>query len=164
MRRAVTVVMLVGLTAATAACGAPENAQPVCRSDPPTLLMAESVPSASLIPCIDSLPGGWAFNTFEVNETQATFSLSQQDGDGALTVELVPSCDVTGPGVAVDGFPTVQRYRSEQDGGSRVVWLSTFPGGCSRAELVFPAPPAQGDVDRVEHALSFLPRDHLQPT
>jgi hypothetical protein len=163
MRRTLTVATLVALVAAVSACGAPENARPICRSDSPTILMAESVPSASLIPCIDSLPGGWAFDTFEADETHATFSLQQQDGGGVLDVQLVPSCDATGRGVAVEGFPTVQRYRSEVDGGSGVVWISTFPGGCSRAELTFPAPPAQADVDRMERAISFFPRDQLRP-
>jgi len=163
-RRTLTVVALVGLAAAVSGCSAPENARPICRSDSPTILMAESVPSASLIPCIDSLPGGWAFGTFEADETQATFSLEQQDGGGVLDVQLVSSCDATGRGVAVEGFPSVQRYRSEANGGSSVVWISTFPGGCSRAELTFPAPPTQADVDRMEHALSFFPRDQLHPT
>jgi len=104
-----------------------------------------------------------AFDTFEADETHATFSLQQQDGGGVLDVQLVSSCDATGPGVAVEGFPTVQRYRSEVNGGSGVVWISTFPGGCSRAELTFPAPPAQADVDRMERAISFFPRDQLRP-
>jgi len=163
MRRTLTVATLVALVAAVSACGAPENARPICRSDSPTILMAESVPSASLIPCIDSLPGGWAIDTFEADETHATFSLQQQDGGGVLDVQLVSSCDATGRGVAVEGFPTVQRYRSEVDGGSGVMWISTFPGGCSRAELTFPAPPAQADVDRMERAISFFPRDQLRP-
>jgi hypothetical protein len=163
MRRAVTLLVLAGLAAAIPACGAPENAQPTCRSDSPTLLMAESVPTASLIPCVDALPGGWVFHTFEADDSHAVFSLQQQDGGGLLDVQLVSSCDVTGSGVAVDGFPTAQRYRTEQNGGTSVAWISTFPGGCSRAQLTFPVPPTQTDVDRVERAISFILRSDLLP-
>jgi hypothetical protein len=163
MRRPVTLLMLVAVAAGISACGAPENGQPTCRSEPPTLLMAESVPGASLIPCIDALPGGWTFQAFEADETHAAFSLEQQDGDGVLDVEFVASCAVSGSGTAVEGFPTAQRYDVVENGGAGVVWTSTFPGGCSRARLSFSAPPPQVEVDRIERALSFIARADLRP-
>ena len=163
MRRPVMLPVLVAVAAALSACGAPENGQPTCRSEPPTLLMAESVPSASLIPCIDALPGGWTFQTFEADESHAAFSLEQQDGDGVLDVEFVTTCAVSGSGSAVEGFPTAQRYDAVENGGASVVWTSTFPGGCARARLSFPAPAPEVEVDRIERALSFIARADLRP-
>jgi hypothetical protein len=155
--------MLLVVVMLGSACGAPENEQPACRSDSPTILMAESVPTASLVPCVDALPAGWTYHTFEADESAAAFSLEQQDGDGQLEVQLLSSCQATGERVALGGFPTVQQYRSVEDGGALVVWTSTFPGGCVREQLSFPAPPTALDVDRIHRAISFLPRDSLQP-
>jgi hypothetical protein len=156
----VAIVAVIG----TVGCTPPVNEQPTCRSDPPTVLMAESVQSATMIPCVDALPQGWTWHGFEANESSATFSLEQQDGDGLLEVQLLPSCDVTGAGEQVEGFPTVERHRSVENDGARVVWTSTFPGGCSNATLTFSAPPAESEVDRMEGAISFFPRDQLRPT
>ena len=164
MRRRMTIPMVIAVAAAVSACGAPENAQPTCRSEPPTLLMAESVPSASLIPCIDALPAGWTFQTFEADESHAAFSLEQQDGDGVLDVELVAFCSVSGDGVPVEGFPTARRYRAEGNGGTSLAWTATFPGGCSRTTLTFTAPPSHTETERLLRAVSFFPRDELRPT
>ena len=161
MRR-VALALLPYVVLATA-CAPPENEQPTCRSEPPTVLMAESVPSASLIPCVDALPQGWTWHGFQANEMTSTFSLEQQDGDGLLEVQLLSSCDVSGDGERVEAFPTATVYRTVERRGAHVVWTSTFPGGCSRVSLTFSAPQAQAEVDRLERAISFVPRDELQP-
>lgn len=145
------------------ACGAPENAQPSCRSEPPTILMAESVPGAALIPCVRTVPEGWTYDTFEANDAAATFSLQEADGDGVLLVELRGSCDTAGSPKRVPGFPDVQRYRSLEADGAHTVWTSTFPGGCSRVDLTFPVAPPSSDVARIERSISFIPRTELQP-
>jgi hypothetical protein len=143
------------------ACAAPENAQPLCHNDPPTVLMAESVPTATLIPCVRGVPGGWSFQSFEANDTVATFTMEQQEG-GVFTIEFRGSCQPEGERVP-EPEPAVQAYRSVQDGGTRTVWTSTFTGGCSRAELTFPAAPPTSDVEDVRAALSFISRDELHP-
>jgi hypothetical protein len=156
-------IAMSGLVLALVACTPPENAQPTCRPGPPTVLMAESVPSASLIPCVDALPRGWTWNGFRASESGSTFSLDQQDGDGLLEVEFVATCDVTGDGRSVTGFPGTTRYRSTEGGGAMTVWLSTFPGGCSRASLTFGAPADRTEIDRIARAISFVPREQLSP-
>jgi hypothetical protein len=92
------------------------------------------------------------------------FSLEQQDGDGVLEVELLGSCDVSGDGQPVEGFPSAELYRTANDAGTNVVWTSTFPGGCSRATLTFSSRPNDAEVDRMQRAISFIPRDQLRPT
>jgi hypothetical protein len=156
----VAAAVLVAALGATA-CAAPENAQPLCHNDPPTVLMAESVPTASLIPCVRAVPGGWSFQSFQANDVAASFSMQQQEG-GVLTVELHASCQPEGERVP-EPQPSVQGYRSVQDDGTRIVWTSTFSGGCSRAELTFPTAPPAADVEDVRAALSFISRDELQP-
>jgi hypothetical protein len=155
---AVSAIVLGG-----AACGARQNAQPICRSDSPTVLMAESVPSASLIPCVEALPGGWTFAAFDADDTGSTFSLQASDLGAAVEVRFVASCDPTGQSKSIDGFPSAQEYRTVLAGGSTVVWTTTFPGGCSRAELTFPEPPARADVETIHDAISFMQRTDVHP-
>ncbi len=155
---AVTAVAL-GATA----CTAHENAEPGCRSDSPTILMAESVPAASLIPCVEALPVGWTYHTFEANDTGSTFSLEQPDRGGLLEVQLLSACEATGASKPIPGFPSAQQYRSVESAGARIVWTSTFPGGCSRAELTFPGRPPNAEVTRIYQAISFIQRDTLHP-
>jgi hypothetical protein len=161
-RRIALLVIVAAMGAAS--CSPSVNEQPTCRSESPTLLMAESVPSATLIPCVDALPQGWTWHGFAANDSTATFSLEQQDGDGLLEVQLLATCQESGGGEQVEGFPTARRQRTVENGGARVVWTSTFPGGCASATLTFSAPPAQSEIDRMEGAISFFPRDQLQPT
>jgi len=164
MRMRTLLLAIASVLAFATACTPSQNEQPTCRSDSPTLLMAESVPTASLIPCVDALPEGWTWRSFEADERSATFSLEQQDGAGTLEVELLGSCDVSGNPEPVKGFPTAEMYRTDDGGGGNVTWTSTFPGGCSRASLTLSPAPDQSEVDRMQRAISFIARDELRPT
>jgi hypothetical protein len=162
MRHVLPVLVIAAtVTLVASACAAPENEQPMCHSQPPTVLMAESVPSASLIPCVRAVPDGWSFQSFVANDTVASFSLGRQDG-GLLGVELRASCEPEGGSVPADE-PGVHQYRSIQNGGATIVWTSIFTGGCSRAQATFPSAPQASDVAAVRAALSFIARDELQP-
>lgn len=146
------------------ACATQENAQPNCGADSPTVLMAESVPSASLIPCVEVLPAGWSYGAFEANDRGSTFSLEEPERGGLLEVELLSSCEASGTSTTLRGFPSAQQYRSVQADGARVVWTSVFPGGCSRAQLTFAAPPPSSDVAMIYRAISFVSREQLHET
>jgi hypothetical protein len=162
--RPATVLLVVGMAAgAMSGCATQENAQPICRSDSPTVLMAESVPSASLIPCVRVLPGGWTYRAFEANDTGSTFSLQESDLGAVLEVRFTASCEPTGQPSQVDGFPTAKEYQSVEAGGARVLTVTTFPGGCTRTALTFPAPPAASNVQTIHGALSFIPRTDVHP-
>lgn len=155
---------VMAATVGATACATQENAQPNCGADSPTILMAESVPTASLIPCVEALPAGWTYRAFEANDTGSTFSLEEPGSGGLLEVRLLSSCQVSGSSMPIRGFPSAQQYRSVQADGARVVWTLTFPGGCSRAELSFPAPPPDREVTRLDQVISFIPRSDLHPT
>jgi hypothetical protein len=158
--RAGVAVALVALGAS--ACASQENAQPICGSGSPTVLMAESVPSASLIPCVRALPGGWTYRAFEADDTGSTFSLQESDLGAVLEVRFTAGCEPTGQPKPVSGFPTVKEYRTVQAGGASTVWFATFPGGCARTEATFPSPPSSSDLTTIYGALSFIPRSDLQ--
>ena len=90
--------ILAALLPALAACGTPSQAVPTC---PPAgtgdvlLLMAQSVPSATQVPCIEEFPAGWSFGGQEIESGSSEFWLfSDRAGDRAVTVTLTASCDV----------------------------------------------------------------------
>jgi hypothetical protein len=61
------------------------------------ILVAQSVPSATLLPCIQSLPAGWTYGGSDVDDTSARFWLdSDRAGYHAVEVSLTSSCRVAG--------------------------------------------------------------------
>ena len=98
------------------------------------VLMAQSVPSATLIPCIEALPAGWTYGGSDVSNAVARFWLdSDRGGYHAVEVSLEASCRITG---------AVDVTNSTSEGGVRVYLNEfdlhpfsankyfVFPGGC----------------------------------
>lgn len=106
--RAGRATALAVLVAAAALAGCANGSthivgQPLCRAGDNgagdgVILMAQSVPTATRIPCIrTALPLGWGFNHLEAKKGGSTFSLnSDRDGMEAITVSLTPTCNVDG--------------------------------------------------------------------
>jgi hypothetical protein len=153
-----TVVCVVALLGA-AACNTQANEEPVCRPGSPTTLMAESVPSASRVPCVRRVPEGWSFQAFTADESAASFSLEQQDGGGSLTVSLQASCPSAAP-----SSDDVTRARTTLDDGRTTVWTTTFPGGCSVATLTLSETVTAAARRAARSALGTIARAELTPT
>ena len=156
-RRLWLLAVAVGLAPA-AACSRP-NEEPRCRVVPATVLMAESVPSARLVPCIASLPDGWVVDMFSADDDAGTFTLAHEDG-AQLRVVLRPSCVPADD--PVDGTPPddpVMQRTSTIDGDVRRT--STFSGGCVVETLTLAhALDADGNT-AIHDAIGFLSRDEL---
>jgi hypothetical protein len=61
------------------------------------VLTAQSVPTASWIPCVDSLPLGWDFAGLDARSGSTRFWLdSDRDGHHAIEVRLDRTCDTEG--------------------------------------------------------------------
>ena len=59
------------------------------------VLVAQAVPSATLLPCIKTLPAGWSTQSLQARNGRAYFGLdSDRDGVGAVDVTLTRTCDV----------------------------------------------------------------------
>ena len=119
-----------------AGCGAvQDNTRPMCRYGPPTLLMAESVPTAELVPCVRVLPPGWHFGGFDVKNDRARFWLdSDLAGDSALTVELTEGCSLPAgvDPVETDEEGTTMHVGAESsDPAAAELWMYRFDGGCA---------------------------------
>ena len=61
------------------------------------VLMAQSVPTASWVPCVESVPVGWSFAGLDARSGSARFWLdSDRDGLHAIEVLLTATCDTGG--------------------------------------------------------------------
>ena len=103
-------------------------------ADNGVILMAQSVPTASWVPCIrTALPLGWGFHHMDAENGLARFWLdSDRDGQQAVEVRLEESCDTSGTTeIASDraGMRRLERVRrvSPTFAGERHY---LFDGGC----------------------------------
>jgi hypothetical protein len=150
-----------------AACsaGGQDDALPEC--DPPSgalVLVAQAVPSASLVPCVEGLATGWTFRKLEARDGSALFALdSDRVGDRFLTVLLTESCDPAGPPDEnrADG---ITRFQEEVPGGSdryRATWWYVFEGGCVTYQFEAAGEGADLIPRQVEKQVSFVWRDAI---
>jgi hypothetical protein len=98
------------------------------------VLMAQSVPSATWIPCVRAaLPLGWGFHHLDARNGTAHFSLdSDRDGQEAVTVRLDASCDTVGATQIPSDRPAMRRLERVQRVSPRYAGerYYVFPGGC----------------------------------
>ena len=100
-------VLLLAVALAVAGCASETTATtelPSCsqgddgRAANGVVLMAQSVPSASWVPCLaTTLPIGWNFHHLDARDGGSLFWFdSDRDGQHAIEVRLEPSCDSQG--------------------------------------------------------------------
>ncbi len=164
-RRARPPVVAAVLAVAVAGCAGAEAAAPGCDSGRRLAILAQSVPTASLVPCLDSMPAGWSFAALDVDSRRARFWLhSDRAGLRAAEVELAPACDL--------GDST--RAQAEEEGAERYQRLSSlsprfvgttydvFDGGCVVYRYDF-APDTHIELYQELHdAVALFPRDGLE--
>jgi tRNA A-37 threonylcarbamoyl transferase component Bud32/membrane-associated phospholipid phosphatase len=141
-----------------------------CDRPEPLWLMAQSVPSASRLPCVPSLPAGWRFMTLgdgalpsAARNGWSMFSLAKYQA-GALVVRLDAACDTTGAIQQPADRPGTRRYQRTGQGGSDLVatWYTVFPGGCVTAELHSTDPTDAAMANEARSMIDFTTRQALQ--
>jgi tRNA A-37 threonylcarbamoyl transferase component Bud32 len=137
-----------------------------CTHLEPLWLEAQSVPSASLVPCVRSLPVGWTVAGVTVNEGRSVLTLNHdRAGSEALVMRLTAACDPSG---AVEGpSPTAgvrhyQRTESSAGGAFTATWYDQFPGGCVTSRLHLETDPNGEFAAQAPHVLGFTTRAALR--
>jgi hypothetical protein len=75
------------------------------------VLMAQSVPSATWVPCLEGMPLGWHFADMEADSDSAAFWLdSDRHGTHAIEVRLTATCDTTGASEIASDRPEMRRF------------------------------------------------------
>src|SRR5215213_3655098 len=96
-------------------------------------LMAQAVPTASLVPCVQLRPVGWTLAAVKVQDGRAHISLdTDRAGTAAVVVELTASCDLAGATQVNSERSWTRRYlrvdRSSTVASATRIY--TFAGGC----------------------------------
>jgi hypothetical protein len=152
------------LAALAPACASAGDATPICsREDDPWLLVAQSVPTATYLPCVRTLPTGWMVTGSRVERGSFTAWLdSDRAGVHALRITLTRACDVSRAVEipvpdAPPGVRTFEQPISLPPSFAADRFL-TFPGGCVTYAFRFSmAAPATLALE-VQQALGVRPR------
>ena len=174
--------LLVGLVLCLAAGGCVRPAstelsqarEPACRyqgrqGTALVILMAQAVPTASQLPCVDLLPAGWSVGGIFVRNGRVRFSLdSDRVGTNAVRVVLEQFCTFGRVTRVPSDHPGTRRYQEviSIDPGRRyqgaIYYL--FPGGCVTYRLDFRSDEQARPLGEVSLALGFVSRDALRQT
>jgi len=136
-----------------------------CAHLEPLWLMAQSVPSASLVPCVRSRLPGWTVTDVAVNNGLSVVTLDHdRAGSKAVVVRLAAACDPAGAAEVPSRQPGVRRSaRVERLAGEfSVTWYDQFPGGCVTYRLHSNEDPGGGFVGEVPELLGFATRETLR--
>ena len=97
------------------------------------LLMAQSVPTAEWVPCLEAMPLGWQVGELEAERGSARFWLSSdRHGQQAIEVRLTASCDTSGATQIPSEREGLRRYERVRQ--VSPLYMGTrfyeFDGGC----------------------------------
>jgi membrane-associated phospholipid phosphatase/tRNA A-37 threonylcarbamoyl transferase component Bud32 len=136
-----------------------------CAQLEPLWLLAQSVPSTSLVPCVRTRLPGWTVADVSVNNGRSLITLDHdRAGKGAVVARLAAACDATG---AVEGPPPAPGVRRDQLVGSlagefSATWYDRFPGGCVTYRLHSTKDPVGQFANEARSLLGFTPRAALR--
>ncbi len=142
------------------------HATPTCGTDNVMILMAQSVPSATSVPCLSSLPAGWTLGGVRIRSRRSSFWLnSDRAGRHAIEASLLRpgDCDVThatqvpSDQVGARRFEEAERLPPQLT--STRYYL--FPGGCVIYRFRFGAEASGSLVLVANAALALEPRTRL---
>jgi hypothetical protein len=136
-----------------------------CGDLEPLWLMAQSVRSASLVPCVQLLPAGWSVAEVAVNNGRSVLTLHHdRAGKQALIVELTAACDLTGATEVTSEQLGARRYlrMDRTTPGFSATRAYVFPGGCVTHRLTVPAASGQQLITETSTAIGFTTREELR--
>jgi tRNA A-37 threonylcarbamoyl transferase component Bud32/membrane-associated phospholipid phosphatase len=136
-----------------------------CSDPEPLWLLAQSVPSASLVPCVQLLPVGWSVAEVAVNNGRSVITLHHdRAGKRAVVVRLTAACDLAGAAEVTSEQPGARRYlRIDHDAaGFSATRAYVFLGGCITARISAPAGSGQQLTTETSSAIGFTTRQELR--
>jgi hypothetical protein len=131
-----------------------------CGDLEPLWLMAQSVPSASLIPCLQLVPVDWKVAEVAVNNGRSVITLDHdRGGRAAMVVRLsAAACDLAGATEVTSEQPGARRYYRARD----ATRFYEFPGGCVTQRFRAAGPSALGMRETASSEFGFITREELR--
>jgi hypothetical protein len=157
---------VIGLVPVVAMGCAVDEALPAprCTDGGSALIAAQSVPTASQIPCLAPLPDGWLVASVGIDQDGTVVRLdSDRAGDDAATLRLEAECDISNAVSAVTEFPTVARYDriDRLEPGFRASRFYVFPGGCVWWSFDFDNDASATESVAIGETLELISRDEF---
>ena len=121
---------------------------------------AQSVPTATKVPCIASYPAGWHFASLKVSNGESRFTLdSDRAGISAVRVSLLPRCDLEGATEIASDEPGTRRFERiiSVVNDFKAVRSYAFDGGCITYRFDFDRQ-GRALVNEVSVAIGFIDR------
>jgi hypothetical protein len=164
-RLALLAVVTLGAAATLAGCAASGGIVPGCGDPLRLAIIAQSVPSASYLPCIRGLAPGWDTSGFDPTQDGTSFLLNSDRSPGRpVTVRLAATCDVSGASPSPPRAPSVLTYTRLDSISPRFTGTlyDVFPGGCVSYRFDF-APGSQiALAEQFKDAIGLYPRQQLR--
>ena len=140
----------------------PSSEPPFCDDYAGLILEAQSVPTAQLIPCLESLPLGWDASFTWIDSEGSTVMLdSELAGTRAVEVEFTEACDLTGYMETQTDEVGTQRFELADSAGEVLSRVYVFDGGCTNLIFDFDIPASKTLVGEVGRAVNFVPRSSI---
>jgi hypothetical protein len=128
------------------------------------VLVAQSVPTASAVPCVRGQAGRWTMAELTVRDGSAVIVFGYQyGGPDRVTIEVRPTCDVGDAKEVSSVHAGTTRYNLERERAGRYAneIYYVYDGACT--SLRFDLAPVGADLRGAEFlaALGFVTRDEL---
>ena len=165
LRVGLALAALVATGLALSACGTVEAAAPSCPDAMRLALVAQSVPTASYLPCLHRLPDGWQVTQVDIASGHTILALLSDRAEGrAVVVTLLPSCDAasaTAEAPRADGIRTSVYLNSISDRYAGTMY-DVFPGGCITYRFDFARGPHIALMEELNDTAGLLARRELR--
>jgi hypothetical protein len=170
MRR---VAVLVAVAAAVLAAGCssaistPLRVLPCTPSDDQLdkqlVLMAQSVPTASAVPCLRAELDDWFLDDLDSWDGRTKIEFSRLIDQVALTIELTATCDRGGATETATDQPGTRRFdeRIRTGGTYRDRRFYLLPGACMAYEFELAGTGVEAAAEEISGAIGLVSRDRL---
>jgi hypothetical protein len=129
------------------------------------VLMAQSVPTAAYVPCLESMPVGWHIADVRAGNDGASFTLdSDRDGVRALEIRLTGECDTSAASEIPSDRPEMRRLEEVSSLTPQFVGRRyyVFEGGCITVHFRLAGQNASEPLAVATQSVGTLPREALR--
>ena len=162
---AMIAAMFAAATALTGCAATSSDMAPRCDDPLRLAIIAQSLPTATYVPCLRDLPEGWSSSGFDATQSGTSFLLdSDRSPERPVQVQLTATCR---PGIAspspprAPGVLTYTRLTSVRPRFSGTLY-DVFPGGCVSYAFDFALGSQIALMEQFEGAVGLYPRQQLQ--
>jgi hypothetical protein len=128
------------------------------------VLLAQSVPDASAVPCVRADPGRWVMAEFTVRDGSAVVGFAYQyGGPDRVTIEMRPTCDVGDAKEVSSQHTGTRRYNRDliRNGRYANEIYFTYAGACTSLRFDLEATGAELRGAEFTGTLGFVTRGEL---